>query len=119
MRPIVFIVAGMALASPSAWASTELSTGAADPAAFSDKAFAPSDRDNPAWLAPGTQTGPGVSGGSPTDDDAFTVTEALLNATPHPTKHTRFSWVFPLIAFAGLTAFFAGKRSGGRGLNLV
>ncbi len=119
MRPIVFIVAGMALASPSAWASTELSTGAAYPAAFSDKAFAPSDRDDPALLAPGTQTGLGVLGGSPTDDDAFTVTEALLNAAPLPAKHTRFNWVFLLITFAGLTAFFAGKRSGGRGLNLV
>lgn len=28
----------------------------------------------------------------------------------------RYGWVYPLIAFAGLTAVFAGKRSGGRGL---
>ena len=47
---------------------------------------------------------------------AFSVTEALLEAAPAPAKHTRFGWVFLLIAFSGLTAFFAGKRSGGRGL---
>ncbi len=28
----------------------------------------------------------------------------------------RYRWVIPLIAFAGLTAVFAGTRSGGRGL---
>jgi hypothetical protein len=118
MRLRVFIVAILALAAPSAWASTELSTGAAVSVAFGDEAFGTNGGDNPAWLAPapGTQMVPYASDGSPTDDGTFTVTEALLRAAPSPAHRERYSWVIPLIAFAGLTAFFARKRSGGRGL---
>lgn len=119
MKPIVFIVAAMVLASPPAWASTDLSTGAAVPLAFSDEPSGPSGRSNSAWPGPGPQADPGMSEESATDDDAFTVSEALLKAAPAPPKPTRFSWVILLIAFAGLTAFFAGKRSGGRGLIFV
>ncbi len=50
----------------------------------------------------------------------FAVDEAILNggfaASPSGANRNRFSWTFLLIAFAGLTAVFAGKRSGGRGL---
>ena len=118
MKPIVFIVAAMVLASPPAWASTDLSTGAAVPLAFGVGPSEPIGRDNSAWPAPGPQADPSMAEESATVDDAFTVSEALLTAPAAP-KHTRFSWVILLIAFAGLTAFFAGKRSGGRGLIFV
>ncbi len=121
MKPIVFVVAAMVLASASTWASTELSADAAVPIASGDESSAPNGHDNSVWLATllGPQTEPGMSDGSATDDVAFTVSEALLKAAPAPPNNPRFSWVILLIAFAGLTAFFAGKRSGGRGLILV
>jgi hypothetical protein len=118
MKPIVFIIAAIALASPSAWASTELSTGTAVPIAFSEPS-SPNGRDNSSWLAPGSQTEPSLSEESAADDDAFTVSDALLKVKPAAPNRTPSSWVILLIAFAGLTAFFTGKRSGGRGLIFV
>lgn len=50
---------------------------------------------------------------------AFAVDKALLRGggvTTPAAKYDRFNWVFLLIAFAGLTALFAGRRTGGRGL---
>jgi hypothetical protein len=119
MKPIVFIIAAMALASPSAWASTELSTGAASPITFSDEPSSPSGRDNSSSLGPGSQTEPSLSEEAAADDDAFTVSDALLKVNPAASNRTPSSWIIPLIAFAGLTAFFTGKRSGGRGLIFV
>lgn len=115
----LFFIAITMLAAPSAWASTDLSTGAALSGAFSDEAFEAGARGNPAWLATvlGAHLEPGASAeGSSTDDGAFTLNEALLKAAPAPAKPARLRWVILLIAFSGLTAFFAGKRSGSRGL---
>jgi hypothetical protein len=54
------------------------------------------------------------------DDLSAVIDDALRAGTkvaaPAVVKNDRFSWVFLLIAFAGLTAAFAGRRSGGSGL---
>jgi hypothetical protein len=54
------------------------------------------------------------------DVEPFSVDETWLTSGGDPpnaaARHDRFAWTFLLIAFAGLTALFAGKRSGGRGL---
>ena len=54
------------------------------------------------------------------DDLSVVIDDALRAGTnvaaPAVAKNDRFSWVFLLIAFAGLTAVFAGRRSGGSGL---
>lgn len=54
------------------------------------------------------------------DGLAVVIDDALRAGTkvaaPAVAKNDRFSWVFLLIAFAGLTATFAGRRSGGSGL---
>jgi hypothetical protein len=59
--------------------------------------------------------------GAVADAWASAVDEALFrgtgSASPSAAKADRFSWTFLLIAFAGLTALFAGKRTAGRGLN--
>ncbi len=53
------------------------------------------------------------------DGWASAVDRALLGGgatAPSASKYDPFNWVFLLIAFAGLTALFAGRRTGGRGL---
>ena len=52
-------------------------------------------------------------------DEPFALDEAQLTSpgkAPAASEHNPFAWTLLLIVFAGLTAFFAGKRSGGRGL---
>jgi len=52
------------------------------------------------------------------DDEPFAVDETWFSGRSDlsPAKRNPFTWTFLLIAFAGLTAVFARKRSGGRGL---
>jgi hypothetical protein len=52
------------------------------------------------------------------DDEPFAVDENWFSrpSALSPTKHNPFAWTFLLIAFAGLTAVFARKPSGGSGL---
>jgi hypothetical protein len=55
-------------------------------------------------------------------DEPFSVDETWLTSRGQPSQDMkkpnsdRFTWTILLIAFAGLTAVFARKRSGGRGL---
>ena len=52
-------------------------------------------------------------------DEPFALDEAWLTSLGEAgaaSEHNPFAWTLLLIVFAGLTAFFAGKRSGGRGL---
>ncbi len=54
------------------------------------------------------------------DTWAFAVDKSLLGSGGPRARASesreRFKWVFMLITFSGLTALFAGRRSGGRGL---
>ena len=121
MRWRVVVFVGTMLVSPFAQASTELHGGAWFWNALS--------RGEPAGEARSdatAQTGPmaypterATSEDASLDDWAFAVDGALLrgdSAAPAATKVDRFKWAFLLIGFAGLTAFFTGRRTGGRGL---
>jgi hypothetical protein len=103
-------------ASPLAMAATELRSGAGYSGVFGLAADPGLGRGGAETLV--LQTAPLTGDLAATDDRAFAVDAALLEAgkTAAPAKQDRFSWVFLLIAFAGLTAVFAGRRTGGRGL---
>ena len=116
--PIVVFAAAM-LISPLAEASTELHGGAWFWNALGRGETAGDVRGDAA-LPPPMSYPTELSGAedNATDAWAFAVDRALLGAAtaPHAAKVDRFKWVFLLIGFAGLTAFFAGKRTGGHGL---
>ncbi len=95
------VFAAAVLTASAASAATELHSDASFRGLPALDAAAPDDRVDPA------------------DESLFAVNEAALeNRTSSflPAARDRFGWTFLLIAFAGLTAVFAGKRSGGRGL---
>src|SRR5271165_4714170 len=108
---IMLFVAAVA-ASTSALAATELHLGAAGFQATLVRDAAPLDAQSAAE--------PTAGDAASIEDRALAVDEAglerALAAAPNAAKHDPFKWVFMLIAFAGLTAVFAGRRSGGRGL---
>lgn len=119
-RAVFFAVA--MVTSPMAQASTELQGSGAwfwNALGLGDSAGA--GRNDP---AASPLPGPYLADVSSTDVSsadawAFAVDEALLGrgaTAPDRPKYDRFNWVFLLIAFAGLTALFAGRRTGGRGL---
>ena len=121
MRWRAFLFVGVMALSPMARASTELHVGGAgfwnalgigDPAGEARNDLAASALPN--------STDPLATEDAATDAWAFAVDKALLGdggaSAPDASKHDRFKWVFLLIAFAGLTALFTGRRTGGRGL---
>ena len=73
-----------------------------------------------ATLGPGISINAAVGARWSTEaDEPFALDEAQLTSpgkAPAASEHNPFAWTLLLIVFAGLTAFFAGKRSGGRGL---
>jgi hypothetical protein len=106
---------GVLLASPAAVAATE--GVSAWPIAIADSLSAAS--------APGLSfdwrgAAPAADEAQETDGGLFAVSAALLEGVGKSESaapvRDRFVWVIPLIAFAGLTAMFGHKRSGGRGL---
>jgi len=109
-RLFLAIVVAMT-ASAGALASTELNSGSGFPG-FRPEASV-GDREVEAAVAKAFHLDLSTGEEEPT----FAVDEALLKGQDAAAPHNdRFKWVFVLIAFAGLTAAFAGKHSGGRGL---
>jgi hypothetical protein len=101
----IYTLAAAMLMSSTAMAATELHGGPGFSALGVD--------------ASAVESRPAAVDGAAANDFPFSVDEAILNsagASPSVPKANPFSWTFILIAFAGLTAVFAGKRSGGRGL---
>jgi hypothetical protein len=102
------------LASPPVWASTEIRGAGVFPG-LDDEANSRNASGTFDLLTKGL-----LSAVDRADVEPFSVDETWLTSSGHPPKtvarHDRFAWTFLLIAFAGLTALFAGKRSGGRGL---
>ncbi len=94
------------LISPTAMAATELH-GAGFPGAVVGDA-----------LAGGVRSA--LVEGATADQWASAVDAAVFRgrstAAPSRPKADRFGWTFIMIAFAGLTAVFTGKRTAGRGL---
>ena len=109
----LFLAIAVATTVPAgALASTELNSGSGFPG-FRPETFVPADREVEAAVANAFHLDLSTGEGEPT----FAVDEALLKGpAPPATNNDRFQWVFIVIAFAGLTAAFAGKPSGGRGL---
>ena len=112
------------LAAVSTWApaiaSTELHVGSGPAGGLFQQAPAADPRDGPAGLQTqpdGAQAGSAVNDATPSGDDAYDVdVGTLLGSNISVARYDRFNSIFILIAFAGLTAVFAGKRSRGRGL---
>lgn len=104
-RVRVCVLSFAVVVAPSAWAATEV-LGASD-AMVRDAGSGTSvhDASGARWSVDG--------------DEPFAVDEDSLasagQAGAAPERNP-FTWTLLLIAFAGLTAVFAGKRSGGRGL---
>jgi hypothetical protein len=122
MRWRVAVFAGTILVSPASEASTELHGGAWF---CNDLGYGETTGDvraDPGQLALPKLNSSELS--APEDATADTwahaVDRALLGGgsatTTDARKPDRFGWVFLLIGFAGLTAFFAGRRTGARGL---
>jgi len=114
-RTVVFGAA--ILTSSPLWASTELS-GPGSVAGFGQETADAGERAAPTLLDAWTKSILDRAA----DDEPFSVDETWLTSRSGPShnvtkpKSDRFAWTILLIAFAGLTAAFAGKRSGGRGL---
>ncbi len=122
MRWGVAVLAGTILVSPVAEASTELHGGAWFGNAFGFGDRAGDGRADPAQLTLPKSNSTELSGAQDAAPDAWAsaADRALrgggASTATEAKRPDRFGWVFLLIGFAGLTAFFAGRRSGGRGL---
>ncbi len=116
----VVLFAAVMVMSPMARASTELH-GAGFWNAFGFGEPAGDVRNDPDASAQPKLYSTDLSSAEDTADAwALAVDRALLGGggatAPSAAKYDRFNWVFLLIGFAGLTALFAGRRTGGRGL---
>ncbi len=102
-----YACAAAILISPTAMAATELHNGAGFSGVVAGDA-----------LAGGVRSTSVV--GTTADQWASAVDAAAFGkrspAAPSRPKADRFGWTFIMIAFAGLTAVFTGKRTAGRGL---
>jgi hypothetical protein len=117
------LVIAVILGSSSAIASTELYAGPNFAGSISREAMESSGRDGSVTLdaLPDRYSiDPSAVDGSAAGDAPFVVNDRLFERQSEPAPaapvYDPFNWVALLIAFAGLTAVFAGKRSGGRGL---
>jgi hypothetical protein len=105
------------LTSLPAWASTEL-PGAGILAGLGQESAAASARDASSLDALAREIFGGAWANKGADDEPFALDENWFRSRSDlsPARRNPFAWTFLLIAFAGLTAVFARKRSGGRGL---
>ncbi len=107
--------------SSSAWAATELN-GASSDLVLGRDAVVTILRDAAATLDPLTKSFFGArsaADSAPAEDEPYALIQALAPSrgdTDAATRQNPFAWTLLLIVFSGLTAVFAGKRSGGRGL---
>jgi hypothetical protein len=101
-----YAVAVAILSSPTAMATTELH-GAGFPGAVGGDALAGGVRSA---LVEGATADQWASAADAADFPGRSA------AAPSVPKADRFGWTFIMIAFAGLTAVFAGKRTAHRGL---
>ncbi len=111
MRRLLLTI-GLLTAASGAGASTDLS--GANPSVFRQSVLT----GDPASAS--FRFDPASTDTTSADDLSVVIDDALRAGTkvaaPAAVKNDRFSWVFLLIAFAGLTAVFAGRRSSGSGL---
>ena len=123
MRWRVVLFAAAMVMSPMAQASTELRGGGAwfwNALGLGESVGDIRNEQVELGLPKPYSTDPGSASDSAADAWAFAVDKALMGGgsptAPSAAKYDAFNWVFLLIAFAGLTALFAGRRTGGRGL---